>query len=236
LIIRKSKQELKKDKSMKTKHKTSEGETELFNGSGEDTKKLKKTKKIKGQIRKDDTIDCDTLSDDTDTKDPSQETLKLSKSHAAEEKKNESDVDDGSLSNTKSLKNKKSKSKGSLSDIEDLHYESPEVQSIIERLTNLVESTNQKPQTPAENSPTTTLKYSESSGLSPTDFFNELRMLQITQSFNNRVKFYIALEVFFSKNQKPLSELLDEYIPFIKEVTVISFIEYSLDADSTDKL
>ncbi|XP_053993698.1 eukaryotic translation initiation factor 5-like [Hylaeus volcanicus] len=207
---KKSKQEGKKDKSIKTKPKTSEGDTELLNGSGEDIKKIKKTKKIKGQTCKDGSIDCDTLSDDTDTKDPSQDTSKLTKSYIVEEKKNESDLDDGNIPSKKFLKNKKGKSKECMADIEDLHYQSPEIQSIIERLTNLVENTNQNPPTSANNT--------ESSRLSPTDFFNELRMLQITQSFNNRVKFYIALEVFFSKNQKPLSKLLDEYIPFIKEV------------------
>lgn len=125
-------------------------------------------------------------SGDDDQEDTVQEYGLLKKSQSTEISTNQSEDDEGEA-DKKSKKRRNRKDKGSsggcqLEELEELEYKSPEVVNVVQNLLNLI-------------------SYGDESGkiifnqsVSPNDFFDRLRLLQMSQGFNHRLKVYIALE------------------------------------------
>ncbi|XP_055388683.1 uncharacterized protein LOC129617527 [Condylostylus longicornis] len=88
----------------------------------------------------------------------------------------------------KKTKKKKSRKDKNGADQEDLTYTSPEIISVTQNMMNFVSVVGEDES-----------KHWKTS-MTPAGFFEQLRLLQVSQEFDHRIKVYVALDVLFNKD------------------------------------
>lgn len=203
---KKRKEERRADKLTKQKAGTMggmEGVVESEDEEAEADKKKKKKKKTKEEkekkIKKNKSRE---MNDDEKDMSPSESDRTPCAVKATE--KDETPIADD---NEKKKKKKKKGSSDKLQHNEDLTYESLEIEDVIGRLKSFLAAKSLS----SSNSP---LNGAEST--TPEVFAAELRLLQVAQDFNNKVRIYVALSVLFGSNLT--ANDLEMKLPFVKKI------------------
>lgn len=201
---------------------------------------MKKTKKSTSKS-KETTEDSD--NDDTSGEGKSKKLGKVATAGSSSEAEDDLSGNEAVLNEDK--KSRKSSKKDTLPrKKEELFYNSPEVKTVIDRLLLLFTSPEEERLSSAalhqvdgqDSVGTSTADMSSKVPLaltagkvSPTEFFNQLRLLQISQDFDHRIKVFIALEVLFSVSLGGFTlEALDQKMPYLTEVRSVVDIRCGL--------